>query len=551
MKKLLILLLSSAIVGTSAFVAAGAESIPDEQWNLPMNAPGQDGAELIGLKIANGSAALDNPSYLFGDPNGSNNWSDFLLCSNLTDSNCATATSIGYLSYLPPCDASTTINCISGVSAISTDGKEIQGSYVKSIPSIGSNDYPGDVSRNLPNGSTPSVWNLPGVTNGGGSDTYLLRFAVQGDAKTGAKFRLGSIKSALYPITTKTGEYHTGHMNDKNHPSEACVKDNYRCGFGGEHSGNDVTLSSACVSFDLGICALRQAFPDGYHFKVSAILGDSPTGWFHGRFYDPHIDLTTTNGITKLAIDATPVKVPAVGTFVKQSDMTPEMKAYYAKRPAGGAFGRLSPNGISNLISTPDPSDPNVFEEFAVWSSYFKDKATANQSEWSFKTLELNGSTSSCLRDTKSLVGIVSTNAMTYSGGAPAFNKNEGSLDYKVGAPHFASNGDIFKGTYDLQVKSSVARCLYNFSSAPIKATISITSETGAENVATTVVSEDKATGWLRMSAYNFTFSNPTVKVKFSQEGAPKTAPKKITCIKGKVSKVVTTPTCPSGYKKK
>jgi hypothetical protein len=53
------------------------------------------------------------------------------------------------------------------------------------------------------------------------------------------------------------------------------------------------------------------------------------------------------------------------------------------------------------------------------------------------------------------------------------------------------------------------------------------------------------------MSAYNFTFSNPTVKVKFSQEAAPKTGVKKITCVKGKVSKVVTTATCPTGYKKK
>ena len=284
---------------------------------------------------------------------------------------------------------------------------------------------------------------------------------------------------------------------------------------------------------------MRQAFPAGYSFKVSALLGDSPTGWFHGRFYDPHIELNGTNGVTKLSIEATPVKVPAVGTFVKQSNMTPEMKAYYEKRPVGGAFGRLSPNGISNLISSPDPSDPNVFEEFSVWSSLFKDKASATQSEWSFRTLELNNGTSSCLRDSKSLVGIVSTNAMIYSGGAPAFNKNEGSLDYKVGSPHYSSNDDVFKGTYDLQVKSSVA--------------ISITSETGAENVATTVVSEDKTTGWLRMSAYNFTFSNPTVKVKFSQDApAPtKITPKKLTCVKGKVSKVVTTASCPSGYKKK
>ena len=554
MKKFLTVVFSTAAIIIGGLSSVHAATIPDEQWNLPMNAPDQEGAELIGLKISNGAIALDSPAHLFGDPDDSGNNANLLLCTSLQDSNCSSAARVAYHSYLPPCNSEILINCISGITAIALDGKEIQGSYTKSIPAVGNNDYLGDASRNLPVGSGPSVWSIPGVTNGGGTDTYILRFSMDGDGKKDGKFTSHAIKAALYPISIQTGNYKSGHMNDKNHPSEACIKDNYRCGFGGELSGNDVSLSAACVSFDTGICALRQAFPTGYRFKVSAVLGDSPTGWFHGRFYDPKIGLTTSNGITNLSIDATPVTVPVVGTFVKQADMTPDMKAYYVKRPVGGAFGRLSPNGISNLISSPDPSDPNVFEEFSVWSSFFKDKASATQSEWSFRTLELNNGTSSCLRDTKSLVGIVSTNAMIYSGGAPAFNKNEGSLDYKVGSPHYASSGDVFKGTYDLQVKSSVARCLYNFSSAPIKATISITSETGAENVATTVVSEDKTTGWLRMSAFNFTFSNPTVKVKFSQDAAPspsKPAFKKLTCVKGKVSRVVTSSTCPTGYKKK
>jgi hypothetical protein len=147
---------------------------------------------------------------------------------------------------------------------------------------------------------------------------------------------------------------------------------------------------------------------------------------------------------------------------------------------------------------------------------------------------------------------------MMYSGGAPAFNKNEGTLDYKVGAPHLASNGDVFKGSYDLQLRSDVARCLYKFSSAPIKATVSIASDNGDSNIATTIVSEDKATGWLRMSASNFMFSNPTVKIRITQESTSMvnpTALKKssIICIKGNSTKTVTAvnPTCPTGYKRK
>lgn len=98
--------------------------------------------------------------------------------------------------------------------------------------------------------------------------------------------------------------------------------------------------------------------------------------------------------------------------------------------------------------------------------------------------------------------------------------------------------------------------------------------------MATTIVTEDKATGWLRMSASNFMFSNPTVKIKFTQEApapvaspspsaspsatpvaqassapvAPKVPAKStITCVKGKTTKTVTAvkPICPTGYKRK
>jgi len=114
-----------------------------------------------------------------------------------------------------------------------------------------------------------------------------------------------------------------------------------------------------------------------------------------------------------------------------------------------------------------------------------------------------------------------------------------------------------------------VARCLYNFTSAPIQASISVVNETGENSVSTTVVNEKD--GWLRMAAYGFTFSNPTVKVKLTQEvtspkpvasatpsSSPSSAPVaankiSITCIKGKTTKKVTAvnPKCPTGYKKK
>jgi hypothetical protein len=156
------------------------------------------------------------------------------------------------------------------------------------------------------------------------------------------------------------------------------------------------------------------------------------------------------------------------------------------------------------------------------------------------------------------LVGLVTSNALTYSDGAPTFDASTGDLTYKVASPHFKEDGKIALGTYDLAIRSDVVRCLYNFTNAPIRATISITSEDGNNQVATTVVNEKD--GWLYLSAKGYTFSSPTIAVKMQQDAPAATASptpvavKKSTikCVKGKTSKSVTAvnPKCPAGYKK-
>ena len=588
-KSYIVAAISSFAIGISGVLGlhASAASVPDEQWNLPINAPGQDMAELIGLKIANAASGIDQPSYLVGDSVGNNQNIDKTICSSINDQPCKNSVKTFYLAYLAPCSSTVTINCISSVSAVDPSGKEFPGQYVKNFPSAGSNDYPGDENVNLPAGSSPSVWKIPGVSHGGNEDNYLLRYSLQGGADKGANFSAYSIQASLFPFTTITGNYHVPHLVDANHPTDTCLQNNYKCGFGSAINGDSNQLSAACVSFEVGYCALRQAFPSGYRFRIVAKIGNSPTGWFHGRFASPLVTLTPTGSATTLSVEASPVLVPAVGAIIKQADETPEMRNFYGRNPMGKgiSFGQLSPNGISNYLSMPEPSDSGVFNEFSLWSSIFKDKATATQSEWSFRTLQLNGEGNRCINDPSKLVGVVATNAMMYSGGAPGFNAGEGSLDYKVGAPHYSSNGDVFKGSYDLQLRSDVARCLYNFSNAPVKATISISNETGDSNIATTIFTEDKDSGWMHMSASNFTFSNPTLKIKFTQDApvavptpspsatpTPSSTPspvattptqtavaqpvaKKITitCVKGKTIKTVAAvkPTCPAGYKKK
>ena len=169
----------------------------------------------------------------------------------------------------------------------------------------------------------------------------------------------------------------------------------------------------------------------------------------------------------------------------------------------------------------------------------------------------------------------MTTNSTEYSSGPPTFSASTGNLDYQVASPHFMQDGTtLFKGVYNLVMRSDVARCLYGFSKAPVKATVSVIGASGSPEVATVIVGEKD--GWLYLSANNFEFSSPTVQVKLTQDApgpaptasaapanpapsapaTPTAAPLKkitITCIKGKTSKTVSgvKPICPSGFKKK
>jgi hypothetical protein len=174
------------------------------------------------------------------------------------------------------------------------------------------------------------------------------------------------------------------------------------------------------------------------------------------------------------------------------------------------------------------------------------DQAVAVPTRWSIRTLLSSemGQASGCFTKGSGVKGIVATNATVYSEGPPEYSGN--NLQYKVAAPHLRPDNSEFRGSYNLVMRSDVARCVYGFSSAPIKATIQVVNEAGINSIATTTIAEKN--NWLSLSAYNFTFSNPTIKIKLTQNQGRKTT---ISCLKGKLTKKVTgtNPTCPIGYK--
>lgn len=534
-------------------LTAKADVLPDEQWSLPTTSLTQEvaRAELQGFTIQENLQIAQNTSALAAYMDEKKTQSEVRYCKTVTDEFCGSSKGMFFDAILPICSSDSEVNCIVGVSAISSSGKESVGSYVRNFPAAGYTDFPGSTLRNLPQGSTPSLWKIPGVTHGGKTDEYLVNFTLRGGVDPlQDRFSFNNYSAFISPVTVQAGGYGRFEKKDGRGKDQVeCVKLALACGT--EMLGKSKDDTKICASIEEGACAAKQAFPTGYRLKLKVRLSDSPAGWLHGRLKAPEISITKVNSGIELSLEGEPVVVPVVGTTTTYAALPENMKAFYNNLSGQWSYGEQGPTGRRNQLSMPAPDQERTFIEYALWDKYVNDKANASPGFWTVRSLDVPRDAAECFRDSAKFIGAVTTNAMMYSGGPPVFNKDQGTLEYKVGAPHLTSKGEVFKGSYDLQVSAEVARCLYKFTAAPIQASVSIINESGEKSIATTVLNEKD--GWLRLAAYGFTFSTPTVRIKLSQVAKPMAKKITITCVKGATTKKVTAikPTCPTGYKKK
>jgi hypothetical protein len=294
------------------------------------------------------------------------------------------------------------------------------------------------------------------------------------------------------------------------------------------------------------------------------------------------LDLTALSPSTNLIrVEADPIDVPKIYAYVAKSDLSryPKIVEYWKDRRRQLAESDFT---SKDTVDT-GPSPEWAMGDFQAFEDLVKSGPLVT-SIWRFGTQAGNGTGSKCYDDKSKLQGLVTTNAPTYLPSPPAFENSE--LNYKVaGAHHLADGVTLFKGSYDLVLRSDFARCLYGFSPAPVGASVSITSNDGIDQVVTVIVKEKD--GFLRLGAYGFGFSAPTIKVKLIQDkplvevkevspvvpekvvpkqeaaatntttAAPvevkKIVIKSISCAKGKIIRKISgvNPKCPAGFKKK
>jgi len=145
-----------------------------------------------------------------------------------------------------------------------------------------------------------------------------------------------------------------------------------------------------------------------------------------------------------------------------------------------------------------------------------------------------------------------------------AWDAKERQLVVNVAAPHYYPDGTVVDGWLELKIRGRLAREWWGIS--PQEATgyakVEVVYKDGTSKTATVTANYIADKDWIDLRAYGFTYSNPAVKISM-QKPATEVKPtpttvttkpassKKLTCVKGKTIKKVSTKTCPKGFKKR
>jgi hypothetical protein len=410
---------------------------------------------------------------------------------------------------LPACESETAEDCVARF-GMELNGEYFPGEFVSAIDSGGT--FPGSTQYNLPRGGKSSIYKVPGVPHDQG-DLYLVspNGTANHETRTG-KFQTNDFYLNVIPIKVRPISY-----QEENRKALPCI----------------VRTSSEC--------ATRANFNTEAKVVVEMRVTNEVGGWFLGRMKDPTLSVEKfSNRNNKITVSAFPVQVARFAYKAKKKEITLEDRKAAGNTGSIGTFDSEGPVRILN-----GGYDTTNFKMLSHFRARVSDTAVGSSTIFQLRTTSRDAG-NSCLADRGRVLGIVTTNSMVYDGFAPRFSR--GFLDYRVAGLHFESDATTeVIGSYDLVMRSDVARCLYRFTNAPVSATITITGE-GDKNIATTVVGEKN--GWLKLAAYGFTFSQKTIKVKLTQKRST------ITCVsvtKPTKTRKVTgfSPKCPTGFVKR
>ena len=553
------ILLALALLPKSAF---GSTS-PDEHWSLPRaTIDGQVGVGFDDRQRFSLIGALRALVIKDGVPTGP-------VCKSLTDVACTGAEYFSMGATLGPCRDAIQVNCIESVSARKEDGTIEKATFISYVSDDESFYWKGDESKFIPDSKVESIWNFPTISHLGGKD-FLINSTLGGSYTPQLLPNWTHFITMLQPVSKIIDsqlERPRAFGNDRLDfmtPEAISSKQPWA---GAQRGG----LAKNCATTIDGACFRREPFPSGISFSVAIRTNSQVGSWIHGRIKSPEVSIRQSGNSWITTVSGQPTEVPVVSDwFDREDDKKVILSAYANAAPSSWGVGS---SGLAQFF-TNYTFDATALGRLSAVRPLIKDTANANPKLWAFETipplklsydLSVLGGKGGCVRNTAGLAGVVTTNATVYDGSIPIFDEKNQTLNYLVSAPHFSANGSEFLGTYDLVLRSDIARCIYGFEKTPTSATVSIVRGDSVEKVSTTTLTERD--GWLSLSAYGFTFSSPKISVKLNQpkDDTPAKAEtsasikpvvnqpimKSIYCANSKGRKTVKgiNPKCPKGYK--
>ena len=505
---------------------------------------------------------------------------DEYLCTSIDDPECSPEKDWEFIFVqggIGNCDANPGTACVASFSVITAEGKEVIAKPLMKFPK-NAKEFPGKVNPDgtgYAAGLASWIWRAEGDGPGDEHD-YLL---------TGNVDSVGQNRNKSWKeLQSREFFFEAVPIFRENSPLIKAPEKIMQKKVGRDYreilTSNNET---SCYANDDGVCLHRREFQPNTRLKISLQLPKFISGWLNGRLNKPAVTSNSFSANTDLVtVEAGPEENIFAGKWMNRSDIkdfsfkNSEIEKKF-KGMFQGYYNRDNPNSLR------DSGEEGAIDAYDLWAPYMGENAFAVNKTWTLSNARSNNPSNCVQKETGGIQGVVTTNASAYEATAPKYNKENGTLEYRVAAPHFAPDGKTENiGTYGLAMSITLLKCLYGITNVPTSASVSITTNAGVERVAT--VALNQIGKWVFLNAENFTFSSPTLRIKLNQTSSAATqstgttevkkespapeakevkevaaakpaAAKKITitCTKGKLIKKLsgTNPKCPVGYKKK
>lgn len=249
------------------------------------------------------------------------------------------------------------------------------------------------------------------------------------------------------------------------------------------------------------------------------------TGWAKSTISDLRVEQKRSGNDYVYSIEGSPLKTQVFQKNLSFEGIDPTILQKLTF--PGSTLQQQCPNGLEKCslnITNMKTAYNGIFNNLTLLESNLGAVANAYPYKWSIGSLFAfdyyskmgivsNNKITTCLSNFKStLAGISTTNSVVTSDGPPTWNAQNSSLDYQLFSLSKDKRGDIFKGTYSLQISNGVAYCLWGTKPTASNVKLEVTNSDGTVEIVTSKTNITKTNVMIQVAGFHF--SSPVVRVK-------------------------------------